>query len=120
MWMGEWPWHLFVNLEIMNRIAFKMQLHPGQTEEYKRRHDNLWPELSQLLSEAGISDYSIFLDEETLILFVILKIEDPTWLDRLPQHPVMQRWWAYMQDIMDTHPDQSPVSKPLKEVFYQP
>ncbi len=104
----------------MQRIAFKMQLHPGQTEEYKRRHDNLWPELSQLLSETGIREYSIFLDEETSNLFAILKIEDPTWLERLPEHPVMQRWWAYMKDIMATYPDNSPVSTPLKEVFHLP
>jgi L-rhamnose mutarotase len=104
----------------MPRIAFKMQLHPGQTEEYKRRHDEIWPELAQLLRETGISDYSIFLDEETLALFGVLQIQDPTNLDELPKHPVMQRWWAYMADIMATNPDQSPVSVPLKEVFYLP
>ena len=95
-----------------------MKLHPGQEEEYKRRHDSIWPELRQVLSEAGITDYSIFLDEDTLILFAMFKIEDPDRLDRLPEHPVMQRWWAYMTDIMDTNPDHSPVSLPLKEIFF--
>lgn len=104
----------------MNRIAFKMQLHRGKAEEYKRRHDALWPELQQLLKEAGIADYSIFLDEETLSLVGVMKMEDPVQLDRLPEHPVMKRWWAYMKDIMDTHADHSPISKPLKEVFYLP
>lgn len=104
----------------MKRVAFKMQLHPGQTEEYKRRHDAIWPELKKLLAEAGIVDYSIFLDEETNSLLGVLKIEDPGKLDRLPENPVMQRWWSYMKDIMDTHPDHSPISKPLKEVFYLP
>ncbi|MBL7809028.1 MAG: L-rhamnose mutarotase [Saprospiraceae bacterium] len=102
----------------MPRLAFKMQLHQGQTVEYKRRHDELWPELAQLLRETGISDYSIFLDEETLSLFGVLEVVEPTRMDALPQHPVMQRWWAYMADIMATNPDQSPVSVPLKEVFY--
>jgi L-rhamnose mutarotase len=102
----------------MPRIAFKMQLNPGQTEEYKRRHDEIWPELAALLRDTGISDYSIFLDEETLALFGVLQIEEPIRLDELPKHPVMQRWWAYMSDIMATNPDQSPVSVPLKEVFY--
>jgi L-rhamnose mutarotase len=102
------------------RVAFKMHLHHGQAEEYKRRHDSIWPELKQLLAEAGIVDYSIFLDEETNVLVGVLKVEDPRQLDRLPEHPVMQRWWSYMKDIMDTHPDHSPVSKPLKEVFYLP
>ncbi len=102
----------------MARIAFKMQLHPGQTEEYKRRHDALWPELAQLLHETGVRDYSIFLDEQTLALFGVLDIEQPERLDDLPAHPVMQRWWAYMADIMATNPDHSPVSLPLREVFF--
>ena len=97
-----------------------MQLHRGQEEEYKRRHDKLWPELRQLLVETGIRDYSIFLDEETLSLFAILKIEDPKNLDDLPEHPVMQKWWSYMGDIMETRQDHAPVSQPLKEVFYLP
>ncbi len=97
-----------------------MQLHRGQAEEYKRRHDAIWPELKQLLGESGIVDYSIFMDEETNTLVGILKIEDPMKLDRLAEHPVMQKWWSYMKDIMDTHPDHSPISTPLKEVFYLP
>lgn len=102
----------------MPRIAFKMKLHPGQIGEYKRRHDALWPELAELLRETGVRDYSIFLDEETLALFGVLDLDQPELLDALPGHPVMQRWWAYMADIMETNPDHSPVSVPLREVFY--
>ncbi|KPM47232.1 L-rhamnose mutarotase [Jiulongibacter sediminis] len=104
----------------MRKLAFKMKLFPGKEEEYKKRHDEIWPELSQLLKEHGISDYSIFLDEETLSLFGVLSIEDETQMDELPKHPVMKRWWAYMADIMESNPDNSPVSVPLKEVFYLP
>ncbi len=95
-----------------------MKLLPGQTEEYKRRHDALWPELAELLHETGVSNYSIFLEEKTLVLFGVLDIDHPENLDDLPKHPVMQRWWAYMADIMETNPDHSPLSVPLKEVFY--
>ena len=95
-----------------------MKLHPGQTEEYKRRHDQLWPELAALLRQTGVRNYSIFLDEETLALFGVLDIDEPARLDDLPSHPVMQRWWEYMSDIMETNPDQSPKSVPLREVFY--
>ena len=95
-----------------------MKLHPGKTEEYKKRHDELWPELKSLLKGAGIEDYSIFLDEETQDLFGVLKVADQKKQKELSQHPVMQKWWAYMKDIMDTNPDNSPVSIPLTEVFY--
>ena len=101
-------------------VAFKMKLFPGFEEEYKKRHDEIWPELVLLLKESGINDYSIFLDEETNSLFGVLKIDDPQKLDNLPQQEVMQRWWKYMADVMESNPDHSPVSKPLKEVFYLP
>jgi L-rhamnose mutarotase len=104
----------------MQRIGFKMKLFKGFEEEYKKRHDKLWPDLEQLLKSAGISEYSIFLDEPAGVLFGFLKAEDPQALDNLPAHPVMQKWWAYMKDIMETNPDNSPVNIPLKEVFYLP
>jgi L-rhamnose mutarotase len=104
----------------MQRLAFKMKLFKGNEDEYKKRHDAIWPELKQLLKETGVADYSIFLDEETNFLFGVLKIENPLKLDELPHHPVMKKWWAYMQDIMESNSDDSPVSVPLKEVFYLP
>jgi L-rhamnose mutarotase len=104
----------------MARVAFKMQLFAGKKEEYKKRHDEIWPELSALLKQTGISEYSIFLDETTNSLFGVLKAEDPSKLDNLPSHAVMQKWWQYMGDIMESNPDNSPVSVPLQEVFYLP
>ena len=104
----------------MKRVAFQMKLFKGCEEEYKKRHDALWPELNTLLKETGIEDYSIFLDEETNTLFGVLKIKNPLKLDELPKHPVMKKWWAHMKDIMESNPDNSPVSVPLKEVFYLP
>jgi L-rhamnose mutarotase len=97
-----------------------MQLHRGFEEEYKRRHSEIWPELQKLLKENGVTHYSIFLDEQTNTLFGVMHLEEPDQLKDLPAHPVMKKWWAYMRDIMDTNPDNSPVSVPLKEVFYLP
>ncbi|MDI3321131.1 L-rhamnose mutarotase [Pinibacter soli] len=102
----------------MKKRAFKMQLFDGFVSEYKKRHDELWPELEQLLKETGIHEYSIFLDEETNALFGVMDVEDETLLDKLPEHPVMQKWWKYMGDIMESNPDNSPVSVGLKEMFY--
>lgn len=104
----------------MNRIAFKMKLNPGMELEYERRHQAIWPELKSLLKTTGICEYSIFLDPATLDLFGVLLIDNPQSMDQLPEHPVMKKWWAYMKDIMATHPDDSPLSVPLKEVFYLP
>lgn len=104
----------------MHRVAFKMQLFKGFEAEYEKRHNALWPELAALLKKTGISEYSIFLDKTTNNLFGVLTAIDPAALDNLPASPVMQRWWKYMGDIMESNPDNSPVSVPLKEVFYLP
>ena len=102
----------------MKRNAFTMKLRKGFEKEYKRRHDEIWPELSAELAKAGVSDYSIYLDEETLTLFAFQKLTDNNTSDSLPDNPVVKKWWAYMADIMDTNPDNSPVCKPLREVFH--
>jgi L-rhamnose mutarotase len=102
----------------MQRIAFKMQLNNGQKAEYQKRHDQIWPELVHLLKNAGIEDYSIFLDEETNVLFGVLKIADESELVNLPKQEIMQKWWTYMADIMEINADNSPINTPLREVFY--
>ena len=102
----------------MHRIAFKMKLFKGKEDEYKKRHDEIWPELKSLLKTTGIEDYSIFLDTETNDLFGVLKIQDPMELDELPKHQVMRKWWNYMKDLMETNEDESPVSVRMSEVFY--
>lgn len=95
-----------------------MQLKPGVEEEYKRRHDEIWPELSKTLEEAGIRDYSIYLDRASGILFAVQKRTDTHTADDLPGKLIMQRWWAFMADLMETNPDSSPVVKPLERVFH--
>ena len=102
----------------MIRNAFTMKLKPGVVEEYKRRHDEIWPELARALGAAGVSDYSIFLDEETLTLFAVQKLTDGHTADALPQAEVVKRWWAYMAPLMDVHPDNAPVCRNLCEVFH--
>jgi L-rhamnose mutarotase len=102
----------------MARVAFKMKLNPGQKEEYKKRHSEIWPELKLLLQEKGISDYSIFFDEETSILFAFQNVNETQTSQDLGQEPIVHKWWAFMADIMKTNPDKSPVVTPLEEVFY--
>lgn len=102
----------------MQRHTFKMFLNAGMKAEYKKRHDEIWPELSTLLTDTGISNYSIHLDEETNILFGYLERRDDHRMDDLPNHPVMKKWWAYMKDIMAYNSDGTPVAIPLNEVFF--
>ncbi|WP_319226868.1 L-rhamnose mutarotase [Draconibacterium orientale] len=102
----------------MERIAFKMYLNEGQKEEYKKRHAEIWPELKQLLKEAGISEYSIFFDDETNTLFAFQKVTGDGGSQDLGATEIVQKWWTYMKDIMKSNSDNSPVSVPLEEVFY--
>ena len=102
----------------MKRAAFIMKLKKGFESEYKKRHDNIWPELSEELSKAGVSDYSIFLDENTLTLFAVQKLSDDNTADKLPETRIVRKWWNYMGDIMEVNPDNSPVCVPLTEVFH--
>jgi L-rhamnose mutarotase len=104
----------------MQRIAFKMFLNPGCAEEYARRHDRIWPELQALLTEAGIGNYSIYLDPESDSLFAYLERREDHMMDRLPGHPLMRQWWDHMRDIMRTHPDGAPVVVELMPMFHLP
>ncbi len=101
----------------MKREAFKMYLKPGFEEEYEKRHAAIWPELKKMLQEGGVSDYSIYWDKDTNILFACQKTEGGSSQDQ-GDNPIVQKWWDYMADIMETNPDNSPVSIPLKEVFH--
>ena len=105
----------------MEKFAFKMQLNPGQRDEYKRRHDEIWPELSQALTDAGVTDYSIHLDSDTNILFATMWRQDPQALYDLAKTDLMQKWWAHMADIMETvDGGNEPVATPLETLFHMP
>jgi L-rhamnose mutarotase len=102
----------------MEKLAFAMTLKPGQAAEYKRRHDAIWPELVALLKQAGIADYSIYLDEATGRLFAVQRRDASAAAVDLRSHPVMRRWWDHMADLMETHPDGEPVATPLPCLFH--
>ncbi|UJW75011.1 L-rhamnose mutarotase [Rhizobium sp. SL42] len=104
----------------LEKHAFKMKLNPGMEAEYRKRHDEIWPDLVDLLHDAGVSDYSIHLDPETNTLFGVLTRPLDHKMAALPDHPVMKRWWAHMADIMASNPDNSPVAQDLVTVFHLP
>jgi len=98
--------------------GFKMKLYEGQEEEYKRRHDLLWPEMIAMIHEHGGKNYSIFLDRETNTLFGYIEIEDPEKWAKGADTAINRKWWNYMADIMETNPDNSPVQQQLDLVFH--
>ena len=109
-------------IEYKEKIAFKMYLNPGQIEEYKRRHDLIpkeWPELSVLLTNAGIRDYSIFFDQETDSLFAVLWRTKNNKMDQLPNETIMKNWWKYMSVLMKTkNGSNEPIAVDLPCVFH--
>ncbi len=105
---------------MMDRVGFTMRLKSGCADEYRRRHDAIWPDLRTTLKRAGLADYSIFLAQDGITLFAVLKSADAAARAALPEDAVMRRWWAYMADLMETNQDRSPVVEPLAEVFHLP
>jgi L-rhamnose mutarotase len=102
----------------MKRAGFTMRLKPGNEQEYKRRHDEIWPELVKELADAGVRDYVIYLDPESLVLFASQKVTEHNTADELAGKQIVRKWWTYMADLMETNPDDSPVVRPLTEMFY--
>ena len=102
----------------MIRKAFRMGLHPGMEQEYQRRHEELWPEMRDMIHEHGGHNYSIFLDQETNVLYGYIEIEDEAKWAASADTAICRKWWDYMAPLMDVTPDNSPVSRDLKPVFH--
>jgi len=102
----------------MEQIAFLMRLKSGNEREYRRRHDEIWPELRSALTRAGIRDYSIFLDERTLDLFAVLRLAPDNTRSELPSLPIMRRWWDFMADLMEVDETNRPIERALTPMFH--
>ena len=112
-------WRKFIRKQVSDMVkkAFCMKVYPEKQEEYKKRHDELWPEMRTALREHGVIDYSIYLDPSISLLFGYLVIEDEKLCEKMANTSINQKWWKYMEDIMETNPDASPVSWELMPVF---
>lgn len=102
----------------MIRRAFRMSVDPGEAAEYERRHRPIWHELEETLIDHGVRSYSIFLDPVTNDLFGYVELESDQQWAAVAETDVCRRWWRYMQDVMPTNADSSPVSRDLREVFH--
>ena len=110
--------NLVARRQDMIRKGFLMKVRPTAHEEYRRRHDAIWPELAATLREHGVSSYSIFLDPQRSLLFGHVELESLERWNAIADTAICRRWWAFMRDLMETHPDDSPVSEELVEVFH--
>ncbi|SHJ22864.1 L-rhamnose mutarotase [Pseudozobellia thermophila] len=102
----------------MIRKAFKMKVYSEQVAEYIRRHNPIWPELETALKEHGTNNYSIFIDPQSNCLFAYVETVSENQWNAIAQTEICQKWWKYMADLMETNPDDSPVSLELTEVFH--
>lgn len=102
----------------MIRKAVIMHVNPSMHAEYEKRHNPIWKELEDTLIAHGVLNYSIFLDAGTNQLFGYVEIEDEARWNAIAGTEVCRRWWAHMKEIMPSNPDNSPVSRSLKEVFH--
>lgn len=111
-------YHQMIGRNDMTRKGFKMKLYPGMEAEYEKRHNELWTEMQDMIHEYGGKNYTIFLDRETLVLYGYIEVEDPAKWDESADTAINRKWWDFMADIMETNPDNSPVSVDLHEVFH--
>lgn len=102
----------------MIRKAFRTSVHADQHAEYERRHRPIWKELEDVLIAHGVVRYSIFLDSETSDLFGCAEVENEERWAAVASTEVCRRWWRHMRDVMPANPDDSPVSRELREVFH--
>jgi len=95
-----------------------MYVNPDCHEEYKRRHDELWVSMAELLSSYGVSNYSIYLFTEQNLLFSYAEVDSEEQWVAIAETDICKKWWAYMKDIMLSNSDNSPIARELTEVFY--
>ena len=100
----------------MIRRAFTMQLKPGGLEEYRRQHDEIWPELVAEIERSGIGQITIFEADPMLVLYS--EIRDPDAWDRLWASEVHGRWGAIMNELMAVDTTGAPMADELREVFH--
>jgi L-rhamnose mutarotase len=102
----------------MIRKAFVMTVHAGAETEYERRHQPIWRELEEVLLKHGVKTYSIFLDAETRQLFAYVEFTSEAEWQAIARTEMCQRWWNHMAELMPSHPDNSPITRELREVFH--
>ena len=103
----------------MERNAWKGRIKKGMQDEYKRRHDVIWPEMKQLLKDAGIANYSIWSDGETVFGYYECE-KGVAFAEQTQAHsPVVDRWNEYMQDVLELVMDPVTGAQPKLDCMFR-
>ncbi len=101
----------------MQRRAFSLKIKAGVKEEYKRRHDEIWPEMRQMLADAGLRNYSIWMMGDDM-LFGYYETDDDDYAVRFQaESKIGQKWEAYMADMLETRTMPDGTVQPCKEAL---
>jgi L-rhamnose mutarotase len=84
----------------MERICFSFEIYPGTEDEYKKRHDEIWPELVQALKDSGQSNYTLFRRGTTVIGYVECEPDADTALNQVAATDVNARWSESLQEVI--------------------
>ncbi len=93
----------------MERVCFSFEIRPGTEAEYKRRHDEIWPELVGAIKDAGFANYSLFRRGTTIVAYAECEPDVATAFAKLGPLPVNARWSEWFEDVIvsltDEHGD---------------
>lgn len=103
----------------MERYCWKAKIRPGKKEEYIHRHNNIWPEMVNLLKEAGIANYSIWISGDDVIGYYECEKGVEFAAKTQANSLIVDKWNEYMKDVMEMEMDPVTGAQPhLEEVFY--
>ena len=104
---------------MIERYAWKATVKEGQLAEYKRRHDNIWPELKELLKSAGIRNYTLWNAGNELFGYYECEKGIDFAARTQAESEIVDRWNEYMKDVMTMEMDPETGAQPkLTQVFF--
>lgn len=103
----------------MEKYCWKAKIKSGQKEEYIRRHNNIWPELVNLLKEAGITNYSIWINGNDVIGYYECKKGIDFAAKKQADSPIVDNWNEYMKDVMVMELDPVSGDQPMMEKVFE-
>lgn len=102
----------------MERVCFRFEIYPGQEAEYKRRHDEIWPELVEAIKDSGFANYSIFRRGLEIVAYVECEPDVATAFAKLSAYEANERWSEWFQDVIVALTDENGNLFTIDEVWH--